>query len=96
MKSSNAMRHGLALACVASALAAPIASAAPAEQFYPSDVDDEPSRGAPVRVVEMSPDDGFDWGDAGIGASGLLALAAIGTGAMVLIRHRAGPGHPVT
>jgi hypothetical protein len=53
----------------------------------------------PVRVVTVTTDSGFDWGDAGIGAGGLLALAAIGAGAAVATGHRPGrrqlpqPGH---
>jgi hypothetical protein len=43
-------------------------------------------RPVPVRVVEVNRDSGFDWGDAGIGALGALALAAIGFGA-ALARH---------
>lgn len=42
----------------------------------------------PVRVVKVRADGGFDWGDAGIGASGLLALAAIGAGAALATGHR--------
>ncbi len=42
----------------------------------------------PVRVVKVRADAGFDWGDAGIGASGLLALAAIGAGAAIATGHR--------
>jgi len=38
-------------------------------------------RTVPVRIVEVNRDSGFDWGDAGIGAIGALALAAIGFGA---------------
>jgi hypothetical protein len=34
--------------------------------------------------------DGFDWGDAGIGAAGMLALASIAGGAAVVVRHRPG------
>jgi hypothetical protein len=53
----------------------------------------------PVRVVTVRADSGFDWGDAGIGAGGLFALAAIGAGAAVATGHRPGrrqlpqPGH---
>ena len=46
---------------------------------------------AHVRVVQAGADNGFDWGDAGIGAGGLLALAAIASGALVAIRHRPAP-----
>lgn len=42
----------------------------------------------PVRVVKVRADGGFDWGDAGIGATGMLALAAIGTGAAVATGRR--------
>jgi hypothetical protein len=34
--------------------------------------------------------DGFDWGDAGVGAAGTLALVAIAGGAAVVTRHRNG------
>lgn len=36
-----------------------------------------------VRVIE-APGDGFDWGDAGVGAAGGLAVVAIAGGALVL------------
>ena len=52
-----------------------------------------PATEAPVRVVQAGADNGFDWGDAGIGAGGLLALAAIASGAAVAIRHRPDPRH---
>ena len=45
---------------------------------------------APVRVVTVPTDAGFDWGDAGIGAGGILALAAIGAGAAVATGNRRG------
>ena len=35
--------------------------------------------------------DGFDWGDAAIGAAGAYALILLATGAMVLIRRRRPP-----
>ena len=44
----------------------------------------------PVRVVEVRADGGFDWGDAGIGATGVLALAAIGAGGAIATGHRRG------
>jgi hypothetical protein len=96
MTSNNTLRRGLAVATVVSALGAPAASAAPVEQFIPSTVDGEPSgQQVPVRVVQVGADKGFDWGDAGIGAGGLLALAAIASGAAVAIRHRPAPGRTV-
>jgi hypothetical protein len=94
MKSTKALHRGLAVATVVSALAAPAASAAPVEQFIPSTTNgDQSGQPAPVRVVQAGADNGFDWGDAGIGAGGLLALAAIASGAVVAIRHRPDPRH---
>jgi hypothetical protein len=82
--------HGMAAAVTVCALAAPSASAVPAEQFIPR-AENESASGSssvPVRVVEVRADGGFDWGDAGIGATGALALAAIGAGAAVATGHR--------
>jgi hypothetical protein len=96
MKSKSTLRRSLVVATVVSGLAAPAASAAPIEEIVPSTVNGEPSgQPAPVRVVQIGADNGFDWGDAGIGAGGLLALAAIASGGLVAIRHRPAPGHTV-
>jgi hypothetical protein len=45
---------------------------------------------APQAVVRaQAPDNGFDWGDAGIGAAGGLALSIIGVGgALAVSQHR--------
>ena len=60
-------------------------------------MNDEPAGQAqPLRVVQVDTDSGFHWADAGIGASGLLALAAIVSGALVAIRHRPDTRHKVT
>jgi hypothetical protein len=80
--------RGLALAAVISALAAPIASAISDEQVRQDAGGKSELRATPVRVVEVEAGRGFDWGDAGIGASGLLALAAIGAGAALATGHR--------
>jgi hypothetical protein len=80
--------RGLALAAVISALAAPSASAIPAEQFMPDARGESEVRAMPVRLVEVGADRGFDWGDAGIGATGVLALVTIGAGAAVATGHR--------
>jgi len=99
MKSNSKWRRGLAVATVVSALGAPAASAAPgATVDYSKNSatgDYAPATEAPVRVVQAGADNGFDWGDAGIGAGGLLALAAIASGAVVAIRHRPDPRHRV-
>jgi hypothetical protein len=78
----------LAVAAAISALAAPAASAAPVDQFIPGAAGARDDRAVPVRVVEVQTDRAFDWGDAGIGATGMLALAVIGTGAAVATGHR--------
>jgi hypothetical protein len=45
----------------------------------------------PPIVVEMRSSSGFDWGDAGIGAGGMLGLVAIAGGAtFAVIRRRQG------
>jgi hypothetical protein len=36
----------------------------------------------PVRVVRVQVDEGLDWGDAGIGAAGMLAIVLVGVGAL--------------
>lgn len=47
---------------------------------------------APVVEVRRVPSGGFDWGDAGIGAAGMLALFSIAAGSalMVMARRRRG------
>ena len=41
------------------------------------------ARTVPVRVVQVQTDTGFDWGDAGIGAAVVIALAAIAYGGAI-------------
>jgi hypothetical protein len=82
--------RGLALAVVISALAAPIASAISDEQLRPDARSNSELQATPVRVVEVEADRGFDWGDAGIGATAVLALLAIGAGAAIATGHRPG------
>jgi hypothetical protein len=85
--------RGVALAAVISALAAPTASAIPVEQLMPDSRGDSGLRATPVRVVEVGADRGFDWSDAGIGATGALALMAIGAGAAIATGHRPSARH---
>jgi hypothetical protein len=54
-----------------------------------------PTQSPPAAVVERvaTASDGFDWGDAGIGAAGMLGLIGLGTGAAVVLgsqRRRSG------
>ena len=43
--------------------------------------------GQPVVTI-ASPQGGFDWGDAGIGAGGALALVLLGLGVVLMTSHR--------
>jgi hypothetical protein len=57
---------------VALACAAPAASAMPIHDVgFPTD----PER---LQVVRVQVDEGLDWGDAGLGAAGMLALVLVG------------------
>jgi hypothetical protein len=73
--------HRRLLAAVATAAAfaatAPGASAVPIDSAGSSAARRAPER---VRVVRVQVDQGLDWGDAGIGAAGMLALVLIGYG----------------
>jgi hypothetical protein len=67
---------------VAGAVTAPAASAMPAS-------DPVNARPQPVAVVQPSPaDNGFDWGDAGIGAAGIAAVALLSLGGVATLRRR--------
>jgi hypothetical protein len=72
----RAIAIAMALAALVVTLGAPAGSA-------------QSDRTVPVRVVEVERDTGFDWGDAGIGATAAIALGAIGAGATVAARSRA-------
>jgi hypothetical protein len=43
---------------------------------------------APVLATTDSPSGGFDWGDAGIGAAGMLALFSVAGGSALLLTGR--------
>jgi hypothetical protein len=40
------------------------------------------------QPVVLPTSSGFDWGDAGIGAAGMLALIALGAGTLMIVMHR--------
>jgi hypothetical protein len=66
---------------IAAAVTAPAASAAPASD--PINVSPQP-----VQVVQSpTADSGFDWGDAGIGAGGAIAVGLLSLGAVVTVRR---------
>lgn len=85
--------RALTLAAAILAFAAPAASAIPTEQFRPGEYLNSSDEPVPVRVVQVKADRSFDWGDAGLGASGLLALIAIGAGSAIAGGYRLGR-HP--
>jgi hypothetical protein len=49
---------------------------------------------APAVVHVTAPSSGFHWGDAGVGAGGMLALILIGVGGLLTVARRR--GHSVT
>jgi len=79
------------------ATAVPIASARsvgaphhPPSVYSRQDKSLVPITNPPQAVVQISPppDSGFDWGDAGIGAAGGIALSMIGLGAALTASHQ--------
>jgi len=46
------------------------------------------SRPRPAVVHVTAPSGGFDWGDAGVGAGGMLALTVIGVGGVLTVARR--------
>ncbi len=98
------LRRGLAVAGIVTAVAAPAAWAGPVEPVGLNGSGYERPRNAyyvqqfpPPPEPATSSGDGFDWGDAGIGATAILALAAIGAGATVAVGHRPRRrGHTIT
>jgi len=67
--------------------APPQPAANPVVQANP---DQQPAaRSAPAVIVRTTaPNNGFDWGDAGIGAAGVLGLSAFGLAGALTISHR--------
>ena len=72
------IHHRRLLAAIATTVAlastAPAASAVP---IYDVGFPTEPER---LQVVRVQVDEGLDWGDAGLGAAGMLALVLVGFG----------------
>jgi hypothetical protein len=84
------IRNTTAALLVAAALFAPTASAIPipgdppARHTSTSQIDN--SDLAPVQTVGTS-SDGFDWGDAGIGATAMFTLLGLGVGSLLVSRR---------
>jgi len=79
---------------VVAAISVPAANAQPIGFVPPAARDTSAASGsagaATVRTVEVS-SNGFDWGDAAIGAGAILMLAGVGGGALVIARRRGEP-----
>jgi hypothetical protein len=67
---------------VAAAATAPAASAR--LQLNPPSSHQPPP---PIRVMQAPADSGFDWGDAGIGAGGAIALTLLSLGGVTAARR---------
>ena len=70
---------------LAAAIAAPSAGAHPADSPLPAR--SGPDTTGPVIEARAN---GFDWGDAGIGAAGMLTILGLGAGAVVVARRDGG------
>lgn len=77
----NALR-ALALTAVLLTLTAGTAAARPMPSYFP---DAQASDHNPTVVRVVAPTTGFDWGDAGIGAAGGLAIALIALGGTLVV-----------
>lgn len=85
----------LALAVAVMALAAPAAPARHADEYFQANTaiaQPSPAPPPPSSAPPTVSGDGFDWGDAGIGATAVLALTAIAVGTAITLRHRPSRG----
>jgi hypothetical protein len=94
MLTTHQIKSAAALALALSAIGAPAATA----RMLPADPpqgSQTPTSLSPVVHV-IAPNDGFDWGDAGIGAAGGFALSMLGLGTALTISQRRDrrPGGP--
>jgi hypothetical protein len=79
----------IALALCALAPAAASARPIPADPNQPTNTTSYTQPNPPSVMRVMTANNGFDWGDAGIGAAGGLALSFIGIGgALGVAQHR--------
>jgi hypothetical protein len=88
----------IVLALSIGAAAAPAALARPADQFLgpqSTGSSNGVERPAPT-VVRVSPEPGFQWGDAEIGAGAALAAALMGAGGVIALRSRRRGARPAT
>jgi hypothetical protein len=110
-RSKHRIGRSLALATVVGALAAPAAMAYPVDKPLPptpsAEPKDEPYVGSvtalapPTHAAPLpsTPSDvsgeGFDWGDAGIGATAMLGLTTIAAGSAIVVGRRSRRGQSV-
>ena len=87
LKTTAALTVALALATAAPASARPIDLYSPASAGT-THVDSAPASAAPTIVHLTTPSGGFDWGDAGIGAAGGVALSILGLGSALAVSGR--------
>ena len=92
---SQGLRYWLALTVVVGAIAAPAASAAPVDRAIPGPASSPAGLSQQRGVSALPPPqassvagDGFDWGDAVIGAGAAFALTMIGLGGMIVLGSR--------
>ena len=94
----NSLRTALAIAIAVTAIAVPTATARPIDDVGPLDeyrVPTTTSLDVAASPVASPTSDGFDWGDAGIGAGAMLALGSIAAGALVATGHGTRPRQSV-
>jgi hypothetical protein len=85
MLPNQRLKTTAAAALALSAIAAPAAAAKP---LPPDPIYQPPKPGPTIVRVNAPSSSGFDWGDAGIGAAGGLALAMLGIGGGLAISQR--------
>ena len=73
------------------AIAPPADAPSAAEPYYASaNAITGPPSGEPTTLAGSPGDDGFDWGDAGLGAAAMTTLLALGAAGLLASRRRAG------
>jgi hypothetical protein len=92
---SRGLRYWLALTVAVGVIAAPVAPAAPVDPAIPGSASSPAGLSQQRGVSALPPPqassvagDGFDWGDAVIGAGAAFALTMIGLGGMLVVGIR--------
>jgi hypothetical protein len=80
--------HQIKTAAALTLALAAIAPAAATARPLPSDPPQSSSPQATPTVRVITPQTGFDWGDAGIGAAGGFALSMLGLGGALTVSQR--------